>query len=63
LGTEKCLRLIDEIAALPSGHHPHRGEPLLREDIYELAAYGDSKGLRMVLATNGTLVTAESAGG
>jgi heme b synthase len=33
------------------------GEPLLREDIYEIAAYGDRLGLRMVLATNGTLVT------
>jgi heme b synthase len=37
------------------------GEPLLREDIYEIAAYGDRKGLRMVLATNGTLVTEEIA--
>jgi heme b synthase len=37
------------------------GEPLLRPDIYELAAYGDRKGLRMVLATNATLVTEEIA--
>ncbi|APC96611.1 radical SAM/SPASM domain-containing protein [Francisella frigiditurris] len=33
------------------------GEPLLREDIFELANYGTRKGLRMALATNGTLVT------
>jgi heme b synthase len=58
LGTEKCLRLLDEIAAVGkpviilTG-----GEPLLREDIYEIAAYGNSQGLRMVLATNGTFVT------
>jgi heme b synthase len=58
LGTEKCLRLLDEIAAVAkpviilTG-----GEPLLRKDIYAVAAYGDSLGLRMVLATNGTFVT------
>jgi heme b synthase len=38
------------------------GEPLLRKDIYEIASYGDKKGLRMVLATNGTLVTEDVAG-
>lgn len=58
LGTERCLRLLDEIAAVGkpviilTG-----GEPLLREDIYDIAAYGDRLGLRMVLATNGTFVT------
>jgi heme b synthase len=58
LSTEKCLKLIDEIAAVSrpviilTG-----GEPLLRPDIFEIAAYGTQKGLRMVLATNGTLLT------
>lgn len=33
------------------------GEPLLRKDIFALADYGTRKGLRMVLATNGTLIT------
>jgi AdoMet-dependent heme synthase len=57
LDTGRCLRLLDEIAAFSrpviilTG-----GEPLLRPDIFEIAAYGDSKGLRMVMATNGTLV-------
>ncbi|PIV06935.1 MAG: radical SAM/SPASM domain-containing protein, partial [Syntrophobacterales bacterium CG03_land_8_20_14_0_80_58_14] len=52
LDTEKCLQLLDEIAAFAkpviilTG-----GEPLLRKDIYDIAAYGDAKGLRMVLAT------------
>ncbi len=32
------------------------GEPLLRADIFELAAYGTAKGLRMVMATNATMV-------
>jgi heme b synthase len=33
------------------------GEPLLREDVFDIARYGTDKGLRMCLATNGTLVT------
>lgn len=33
------------------------GEPLLREDVFDIAKYGNSKGFRMCLATNGTLVT------
>ena len=35
------------------------GEPLLRSDIFDLAQYGTDKGFRMVMATNGTLVTEE----
>lgn len=60
--TGKCRQLLDEIAAVGkpviilTG-----GEPLLRPDIYEIAAYGDRKGLRMVLATNGTLVNEKVA--
>ncbi len=37
------------------------GEPLLREDVYELAEDATAKGLRAVLATNGTLVTRQIA--
>lgn len=59
LDTARCLNLIDEIAAFSS---PviilTGGEPYFREDIFEIASYGTEKGLRMVLATNGTLVTA-----
>jgi len=62
LSTEKSLKLIDEIAAIAS---PviilTGGEPLLRPDIFEIASYGTSKGLRMVMATNGTLVTSAVA--
>ena len=49
--------LIDEITSFAkpvvvlSG-----GEPLLRKDVFEIASYGTSKGLRMALATNGALV-------
>ncbi|MEW6427658.1 MAG: radical SAM protein [Thermodesulfobacteriota bacterium] len=35
------------------------GEPLLRADAFDLAAYGTEKGLRMCMATNGILVTGE----
>ncbi len=35
------------------------GEPLLREDIFELADFAKEQGLRTVLSTNGTLITKE----
>ncbi len=62
LETAQCLRLIDDIAlsARPviilTG-----GEPLLRPDIFEIASYGTKKGLRMVMATNGTMVNDQIA--
>ncbi|NCB40691.1 MAG: radical SAM protein, partial [Erysipelotrichia bacterium] len=37
------------------------GEPLMRTDLFELANYAVSKGLRPVLSTNGTLITPEMA--
>jgi len=37
------------------------GEPLVREDIFELIAYAAQKGLPVGLATNGTLVTTAKA--
>ncbi len=37
------------------------GEPLLRDDLFELAAYARDAGLKPVLATNGVLVTREIA--
>ena len=57
LPTEKAKNIIDQIAAFAnpilvlSG-----GEPLYRRDIFELASYATSKGIRVALATNGTLV-------
>jgi len=62
LNTEECLRVMDEIATIDN---PviilTGGEPLLRPDIFELARYGTQKGFRMVMATNGTLITEENA--
>jgi len=54
--------LIDDLAAfgvpvlLFSG-----GEPLLREDVLELASLARKKGIRPVLSTNGTLISPEMA--
>lgn len=58
LDTRAGMKLLDEIAQLGkpivilTG-----GEPLLRPDIFEIASYGNDKGLRMVMAPNGTLLT------
>ncbi len=58
LPTRKALDLIDEIAAYASPILVlSGGEPLFRADIFELAAHATAKGLRVALATNGTLVT------
>jgi AdoMet-dependent heme synthase len=54
---EEAVRILDDISAYAkpvvvlSG-----GEPLLRDDVFDIASYGSGKGLRMCLATNGTLV-------
>lgn len=37
------------------------GEPLLRDDVFELAAFAREQGVRPVLSTNGTLITKEVA--
>jgi radical SAM protein with 4Fe4S-binding SPASM domain len=37
------------------------GEPLMREDIFELGAYAVARGLRTVISTNGTLIDADTA--
>ncbi|PID74740.1 MAG: radical SAM/SPASM domain-containing protein [Desulfobacterales bacterium] len=55
---ETGLRIIDELSSYASPVLVlSGGEPLLRKDVFDLARYGTSKGLRMCLATNGTLVS------
>ncbi len=52
--------IIDNIAAYASPVLVlSGGEPLLREDVFDIAQYGTDQGFRMCLATNGTLVTDE----
>ena len=58
LNRSKSLEILDQIALtgkpiiILTG-----GEPLLRKDIFDLARHGAGLGLRMVMATNGTLLT------
>lgn len=58
LNTQEGLRLIDQMAEL----NPNLlliltgGEPLLRNDIYELASHASQKGMMVVLGTNGNLI-------
>jgi len=62
LDTQASFRLLEQIKEVGepiiilTG-----GEPLLREDIFDIAAYGTKLGLRMVMAPNGTLITEDSA--
>lgn len=62
LSTEQALGLIDQMAEMKvpvilfSG-----GEPLVRPDIFELAEYAISKGIRVTFSTNGTLIDEEKA--
>jgi radical SAM protein with 4Fe4S-binding SPASM domain len=58
LTTDECRRVIDEIAAV----NPNvfliltGGEPLLRKDIWDVAAYASEKRFTTVLGTNGVLL-------
>lgn len=62
LTTEEGRMLIDQLAdfgspvLLFSG-----GEPLARPDLPELASYARSKGMRVVISTNGTLIDDKTA--
>jgi 12,18-didecarboxysiroheme deacetylase len=62
LSTEEGKGLIDDLARfgvpviLFSG-----GEPMVRKDLPELAAYAVEKGVRAVISTNGTLITEKVA--
>jgi heme b synthase len=54
---EEGLRLIDQIAEVGSPILVFSGgEPLMRPDVFELAAHARSRGLRIALASNGTMV-------
>jgi len=62
LDTREALGVLDQIREVGT---PiiilTGGEPLLRKDIFELAGYGTQKGMRMVMGSNGTLITARVA--
>ncbi len=62
LTTAEGKALIDDLSSIGvpvllfSG-----GEPMMREDLPELAGYAVRKGMRAVISTNGTLITPEAA--
>lgn len=62
LNTAEGKALIEEIARagfkimIFSG-----GEPLMREDLFDLVAHAKTQGLRPVFGTNGTMITPETA--
>ena len=62
ISTDQAKIIIDDLAQfgapvmLFSG-----GEPLVREDLVDLAKYATSKGMRAVISTNGTLITKAKA--
>jgi heme b synthase len=63
LSTEESFNFLDNVAGFAqpiiilTG-----GEPLLRPDIFEIAAYGTARGLHMTMAVNGTLLDADKVG-
>jgi radical SAM protein with 4Fe4S-binding SPASM domain len=63
LSTHEAFSVIDQIRAtgrpvvVLSG-----GEPLLRDDVYDIARYGTELGLRMVMGTSGYLIDHDIAG-
>ncbi|MCL1915883.1 MAG: 12,18-didecarboxysiroheme deacetylase [Desulfovibrionaceae bacterium] len=62
ISTAQAKKMIEDLAAfgapvlLFSG-----GEPLVRKDLPELAAYATSLGMRAVISTNGTLISRDKA--
>lgn len=62
LSTEEGKALIDDLAAFGSPVMLFSGgEPTMRKDLPELAAYAREKGMRAVISTNGTLIDKELA--
>ncbi len=62
LSTKEAKKVIDELTILGvkllifDG-----GEPLCREDFFNIAKYASEKGLRVVIGSNGTLITKDTA--
>jgi heme b synthase len=62
LALDEIEKVIDDITSFVSPILVLTGgEPLYREDVFDIAAYAGKKGLRVALATNGTLIDEEKA--
>ncbi len=62
LSTKEAKAVLDDLSqfGVPSVLFSG-GEPLMRDDLFELLGYAVEKGLRTVISTNGTLITEEVA--
>jgi radical SAM protein with 4Fe4S-binding SPASM domain len=63
LSTEEAKNLLDDLSQIPEFRTFvfAGGEPLVREDLFELIAYAKKLGFNVFGATNGTLITPEVA--
>ena len=62
LSTDEAKTMIDDLAAFGSPVLLFSGgEPCMREDVLELMRYAKQAGMRVVISTNGTLITPELA--
>jgi radical SAM protein with 4Fe4S-binding SPASM domain len=61
LGTDEAMRFVESIAPLQPMLILSGGEPLLRPDLFEIIRHAVSLGIRVSLASNGTLITPELA--
>ena len=62
LSRDECFALIDQIASFSSPTVILTGgEPLLRPDLFEIATRATERGLRVVAATNGTMLDEATA--
>ncbi|MCD6364504.1 MAG: radical SAM protein [Planctomycetes bacterium] len=61
LTTDECFRVLDNIASFAKPIMILTGgEPMMRKDIYDIASHAASLGMRVVMATCGALMDAES---
>jgi len=62
LSTEQAKAVLDDLSqfSVPSVLFSG-GEPLMRKDLFKLIEYAGERGLRTVISTNGTLITANIA--
>lgn len=62
LSLEECRGVIDDLAGFGiPGLLLSGGEPMVHRHFWEISEYARSKGLRLTLSTNGTLIDAEKA--
>lgn len=64
LDTEQAFALIDDIAETFGDNVRVTlggGEPLVRKDLFEIVAYGKERGVSLVLASNGIMLTEDTA--